>query len=119
MSVDQGLVDWITDALEPMGMVTLRKMMGGATLYLDGTLFAIAFDDALWFKADAQSNALWDAAGCPRFTYVRRDGRGLAMNYRRAPEDVYDDPDLMRQWAGPALEAGRRTPPGKRKKRKK
>ena len=42
-----------TKALEPMGRVSLRKMMGGATLYLDGTIFAIMVDGELWLKADA------------------------------------------------------------------
>ena len=38
-------------------------MMGGATLYCDGTVFAILAFDELWFKADAESDAAWDAAG--------------------------------------------------------
>jgi DNA transformation protein len=32
------------------------------------------------------------------------------MNYRRAPDDVYDDADELRRWAMLALEAGRRAP---------
>ena len=37
MAVDEGLVEWTKEALEPIGTVTFRRMMGGATLYLDGT----------------------------------------------------------------------------------
>ncbi|PZU58887.1 MAG: competence protein TfoX [Sphingobium sp.] len=111
MSVDQGLIDWVGEALEPMGRVTMRRMMGGATLYLDGTVFAIVDSDArggeLWFKADKDSDTAWDAAERPRFTYDR-DGQTATMNYRNAPPDVYDDPDAMRHWAGLALEAGLR-----------
>ncbi len=66
-------------------------MMGGATLYLDGTVFAIVIDDALWFKSDAQTDPVWDAAGCERFRYDRKDGRTATMHYRRAPDDVLDD----------------------------
>ena len=47
----------------PVGTVTHHAMMGGATLYCDGTIFAIVADDLLWFKADAVSDAEWDAAG--------------------------------------------------------
>ena len=32
MSFDEGLYAWVQDALEPLGAVTMRKMMGGATL---------------------------------------------------------------------------------------
>jgi DNA transformation protein and related proteins len=109
MAVDQGLVDWIAEALAPMGELSMRRMMGGATLYLDGTIFALTGDDGLWFKADAESDATWDAAGCGRFTYEMPD-RTATMNYRRAPDEVYDDPDAMREWATLALAAGLRAP---------
>lgn len=115
MAFDRGLIDWVAEALEPVGAVTHRSMMGGATLYCDGVVFAIVGDDALWFKADTLSDAGWDAAGAPRFTYEMGEGRTGSMNYRRASDDVYDDADAMRRWAGLALEAGARGP-RKRKK---
>ena len=108
MAIDEGMLELVREALEPMGAVTSRRMMGGATLYLDGTVFAILDDDALWFKADKVSDAAWDAAGAKRFTYAKGDGEVGTMNYRLAPADVYDDGDEMRRWAALALEAGLR-----------
>jgi len=118
MPIDDGLIDWIEEALAPMGSLSRRAMMGGATLYLDGTIFAIVADDLLWFKADATSDAIWDEAGCPRFTYQMGEGREGSMNYRRAPDDVYDDADAMREWAMLAIQAGRRAPPKRRAKKR-
>ena len=115
MAVDQGLVDWVREALEPLGTVTARPMMGGAMLYLDGAVFALIAHDDLWFKADALSEADWDAAGCDRFTYDAA-GATKSMNYRRAPPDVHDDPETMRKWAALAVQAGQRAPI-KRKRR--
>lgn len=110
MAFDAGLLDWVAEAVESMGTLTHRKMMGGATLYLDGTVFAIlSSDGGLWFKADAQSDAVWDAAGSERFTFQMKN-RLASMNYRRAPDDVFDDADAMREWAAVGLEAGRRAP---------
>ncbi len=106
--IDEGLLAWAEEALEPLGRVTLRKMMGGATLYLDGIVFAIMDEGELWFKADDETNAVWDLEGCERFSVTFKDGRVDTMNYRRAPTDVYDDPEAMRRWAGLALEAGLR-----------
>jgi len=117
MAVDEGLVEWVREALEPVGTVTMRKMMGGATLYCDGTIFAIVDDGEIWFKADAETNTAWDEAGCERFTMTFSDGKVDTMNYRRAPADVYDDPDAMRQWAALGIGAGERAP--KKKPRKK
>lgn len=118
MAVDEGLVAWVTEALEPLGSVTMRRMMGGATLYLDGTIFAIVHDGELWFKADAESNAIWDAAGhTERFTVTFATGMKDTMNYRRAPSDVYDDAEAMREWAALGVAAGQRAPKKKPKKR--
>ena len=108
MSVDRGLLAWVEEALELLGRVTMRRMMGGAALYLDGILFALIFDDELWFKADAETAAVWDAEGCGRFTYAMKTRRIESGNYRRAPGDVHDDPDAMRHWACIAVEAGAR-----------
>ena len=109
MTIDEGLFAWIQETLEPLGTVTKRAMMGGATLYLDGTVFAILADGDLWFKADKLSDAEWDSAGAERFTF-EMGGKTGSMNYRRAPEDVHDDRDAMLHWASLALEAGRRAP---------
>ena len=110
MAVDRGLVAWVVEAMEPIGTVRSRAMMGGATLSCDGTPFALIADDTLWLKADTVSDGTWDAADCPRFTYAMRDGRAGTMNYRRAPDDTYDDADALRQWGRLALEAGLRAP---------
>jgi DNA transformation protein len=106
MSFDEGLYAWVQEALEPLGAVTMRKMMGGATLYLDGTIFAILVEDELWLKSDAEADSIWDAEGCEKFRITFRDGKVDVMNYRRAPQDVYDDPEAMRRWAALAVEAG-------------
>ena len=108
MAVDEGLYAWVQEALEPLGSVSMRKMMGGATLYLDGTVFAILDEGEIWLKADSETDAIWDAQGCEKFSVTFKDGKVDVMNYRRAPADVYDDPDAMRSWAALAVEAGLR-----------
>ncbi len=115
---DTELIDWLAGELAALGTLSARPMMGGRTLYLDGIVFAIIADGELWFKADAASDALWDEAGCARFTYTMGEGRTGTMNYRRAPDDVHDDPDALHRWAGLALEAGRRGPAKKPKAKK-
>jgi DNA transformation protein len=110
------LADWVAEAMAPVGTVTRRAMMGGLTLYCDGTVFAIVADDQLWLKADKASDPDWDAAGCERFTYDM-GGKTGSMNYRRAPDEIYDDADALRHWAELAIAASLRAPkkPSKRK----
>lgn len=118
MSFDEGLFAWVQEAMEPVGRVTMRKMMGGATLYLDGTIFAILVDEGLWLKSDAEADAIWDAEGCEKFTVTFKDGKVDVMNYRRAPLDAYDDPEALRHWAALALEAGARAAMKKRPRKR-
>ena len=117
MSIDEGLYAWVQESLGPMGVVTMRKMMGGATLYLDGTIFAIMVDGELWMKSDAEADAIWDAVSPERFTVSFKDGKIDSMNYRRAPSDVYDDAEAMQKWVSVSVEAGRRRVVKKRPKR--
>src|SRR3546814_2295882 len=116
--VDEGLCAWVQEARGPLGPVTMRKMMGGATLYLDGTIFAIRDEGEIWFKADAETDTIWDAEGCERFSMTFKDGRVDTMNYRRGPSDVYDEPEAMQRWAKLAVGAGLRGA-AKKKPRKK
>jgi DNA transformation protein len=119
MSIDEGLLAWVEEALAPLGRVTMRRMMGGATLYLNGNVFAILDEEQIWFKSDAEADAVWDAQGCERFTVAFKDGRAETMNYRRGPLDVYDDPEAMQRWAALAVEASLRAASKKRPRRKK
>ena len=117
MPIDEGLLAWVEEALEPMGSVSMRKMMGGATLYLDGTIFGIMVEGELWLKSDAEADPVWDAVSAERFTVTFKDGKVDQMNYRRAPSDVYDDAEALRRWVSVSVEAGRRRVVKKRPKR--
>ena len=118
MAVDMGLVAWAEEALAPLGSITFRRMMGAGVLYCDGIVFAVVDAEALYFKSDADSAQLWDAADCPPFTFESK-GETVATKYRRAPADVYDDGDAMCAWAGIAIAAGLRAATAKKPKRSK
>lgn len=119
MSIDEGLVDWVTECLEPTGIVTMRKMMGGAVLYCDRTVFALISESDLYFKSDAENAGEFEDAGLGKFEFTGKDGKIGTMNYCAAPLDAYDDPDSMRQWARLGVEAGLRAPKKKPRKKKK
>ena len=42
----------IKDLFAAFGTVTVRRMFGGAGIYADGVMIAIAFDGEVYLKAD-------------------------------------------------------------------
>jgi DNA transformation protein len=110
------LVEWVVESMEEAGAITSRAMMGGHTLYCDGVPFGIVARGEIWFKSNSETDAEWDAAACQKFTYDR-DGKVATMNYRRAPDDVYDYPEELRRWAELGLVAGRSAAAKKKPKR--
>lgn len=104
MAVSNGFLDQIAELLAPLGHVTARKMFGGASLYCDGTIFAIVEDDVLYFKGDETSKRRYEDEGLKQFVYEGQTGP-VAMPYWRAPERLFDEQDEMIGWARDALRA--------------
>lgn len=102
MAVSQGFLDMIREMLAPLGGISARRMFGGAGVYCDGVLFALADDDVLFLKADEATKARFEADGCGRFTYEGQTGP-VSMQYWRLPERVYDEPDEFLDFARDAI----------------
>lgn len=109
MAVRNDYLDWLCERLEPLGLITTRRMFSGAGLFQDGAMFAIVLDDVLYWKSDAQTAAQFDAANCEPFTYEKKTGTTVVTALRRCPDAAFDEDDLLLDWARLALEAGRRT----------
>ena len=103
-----GLVDFLKELCEPLGDVRFRRMFGGWGLSTDGLTLAIIADlgggERLYLKADDDTRARFEAAGCQRFVYAAK-GKPMAMNYYTAPEDAMDTAHAMAPWARLALES--------------
>lgn len=113
MSLDP---DHIRDLFVAFGPVQVRRMFGGAGLYVDGVMFGLVSDGLIHLKADAATVSRFEAEGCGPFEYGTKNGRRVIMSYWRLPDRVYDDPDALAQWARQALAAAWRA--GKRKSAK-
>jgi DNA transformation protein len=108
MPVSGGFLDAVRDVLGFVPELRVRKMFGGAGIYSGETMFAVAIEDMLYLKADAESAAEFDARALPPFIWRDRTGREMPMSYRQAPEELWEDPDAAREWAQKALAAARR-----------
>jgi DNA transformation protein and related proteins len=109
MTMSPAFRDYLLDMLRPLGPVTARPMFGGGGLYLEGTMFAIVFDDVLFLKADAETKNEFEDRDMAPITY-EREGRDelIEMSYWEAPPELMDDGDEMCAWAGRAWQAAKR-----------
>jgi len=97
-------IDQARELLGDLGPITVRKMFGGAGLYLDGTIFCLIAEGEIFLKATGAFAEEMEALGSSPFVY---DGKGkpVAMAYWRLPDSALDDPDEAVALARRALEA--------------
>jgi DNA transformation protein len=93
------------ELLSALGRPRAKAMFGGVGLYVDDLFIALIADDRLYLKANASTQAAFEAAGCEPFRYTMKDGREMTMGYWTAPEEALDSPEAMRPWARRAMEA--------------
>jgi DNA transformation protein and related proteins len=117
MSVSDGFLSLLQDLLSDLGRVTSRRMFSGAGVYIDGVIFALVIDDALYLKTDEESRAAFEAEGLKPFSFVKQ-GKRISTSYWRAPERLLDDAPEIQRWAKRALKISRqKSPPAARQKK--
>jgi DNA transformation protein and related proteins len=111
--------DFIAELFAQFRPVTVRRMFGGAGIYAEGFLFALAFDGAIYLKVDATSIPDFEREGCTPFVYSRAKSAGRvgrhSLSYWRMPERLTTIPTNSR--FGPAVRSrsrnSRRPPRGR------
>jgi DNA transformation protein len=109
-----GFAAHVAELLEPLGGVVIRRMFGGYGVFKDGCMFGLIADDVLYFRTDDGNRPAYEASGLEPFVYEMR-GRATAMPYNRAPDEGFDDPDLLCAWAAEAHAAALRQKRAKRR----
>ena len=105
MAYETTFGEWVHEHLAGLGPVTIKRMFGGAAVYVDGLIIALLDDGVVWLKADEQNEPALREAGSRQFTYPMKDGRMMAMAYWSLPDPAVDDPDEAVRWARLSLDA--------------
>jgi len=100
------LLDRFIVWLVPLGPVEARAMFGGWGMFLDGVMFALMADDAIYLRADDDSRGDFEALGLTPFRPWPE--KPMTMPYYPLPEGMLDDVDKLRDWSGRAIAAARR-----------
>lgn len=124
MALSPEFREYLRDLFQGLGPVEVKRMFGGAGLYLDDACFALVVDEVIFMRGDARIGPAFEAAGSERWVYENATRGPVAMPYWRLPDSAQDDPDEAVAWArlslGPAEEAAakKRAAKARRKARK-
>lgn len=105
MAISEAFKDYAVDQLEAFGIVSVKKMFGGAGLYHDGLIFALIADDVLYFKVDDSNKADYKKAGMKPFKPFA--DKPMVMPYYEVPADVLEDRNRLAEWAEKACAASK------------
>lgn len=109
MRQDDGFIEFLHELLEPLGLISTRRMFGGHGVYCDGLFIAIVIDGRLYLKVDEQTRSAFVAAGSAPFVYEGQK-KPIEMSYWNVPEEALDSPEQMQPWAKLAIAAALRKP---------
>lgn len=117
MSVSEEERDHIRDLFAGLGAVDVRRMFGGAGVYLGDACFALLVDGALWMRGDDELGQAYEEAGSERWVYQGRQRAPVAMPYWRLPDIALDDADEAVGWARRSLVPAERAAAEKRQRK--
>jgi len=109
-------IDFLLEQFEVLGEIRAKAMFGGHGLYCNEVFFALVANGAVFLKADDVNRPQFEAMGMKAFRPY--EDRPETMSYYEAPADMFEDPDLMKQWAGSSVAAGVRAQSKKKPKKR-
>lgn len=120
MAISAEFREHLLEMLEPVGGVEARRMFGGEGLFKSGLMFALIVRDVVYLKTDAATRPDFEARGKGPFTYGTKNGTRTIPGLHELPEELFDEPDELIEWARAAIEVAYRAdaarPPSKRKR---
>ena len=91
--------EFLLDHFSGLGPVDVRRMFGGAGLYLGNACFAIVLGERIMMRGDETLAADFEEAGSEQWVYTREPRGPVSMPYWSLPDSALDDPDEAVEWA--------------------
>jgi DNA transformation protein len=92
-------VESIQELFREFGSVSVRRMFGGAGVFVDQLMIALISREVIYLKADGETIPGFEREGLSPFTYSTSKGEQKLTSYWRMPDRLYDDPEELAQWA--------------------
>jgi DNA transformation protein len=98
----------IRELFAEFGPVDVRRMFGGAGIFIDGRMIGLVSRGVIYLKADADTIPAFEQEGLAPFSYATRNGEHKLTSYWRMPDRLYDDSTELAHWARAAHSAAQR-----------
>ena len=108
MTVDARFLEALRETLGFVPDLRLRRMFGAVGLYSGDLFFAVGDEGVLYLKVDAETEPMFRAEGLSPFTFREASGAEVSMSYWQAPDALWEDPDVARDWVALAMAAAAR-----------
>ena len=109
MALSAEFREFLLDHFSDLGPIEIKRMFGGAGLYLGDACFALVVDEKIMMRGDETLGPAFEEAGSEQWVYSNKTRGDVAMPYWNLPESALDDPEEAVEWArrslGPAREA--------------
>jgi DNA transformation protein len=115
MPVSKAFREFVLDQLSDIQDLTSRSMFGGLGLYSSGCFFGLIWNDTLFLKVDDQTRPQYERAGMSPFNPY--PARGGTFQYYEVPVGVLESADELSRWARMSVQAARRGPEPRRRRR--
>ena len=107
MAVSEDFAAHVQELLGGLGSIRIKRMFGGAGVYVHDHIFGLIINETLSLKADDLTEAEFRAAGSEPFIYEAK-GKSIPMRYWGMPDEAADDREAAGRWARLALDAALR-----------
>jgi DNA transformation protein len=98
----------IRELFAEFGAVGVRRMFGGAGVFVEGRMIALVSREVIYLKADAETFPEFEREGLAPFSYATKNGEQKLTSYWRMPDRLYDDAEELARWARAAHQAALR-----------
>ena len=95
----------VLERLAPLGVLDVRRLFSGLSLYCDDVIFGLVFQEQIYLKVDDETRETFESEGMEPFQ--PRSGR-KPMPYYTLPDQALDDDQELLEWARLGVDAGRR-----------
>ena len=102
MAVSRQYLEFVLDQLGSVRAVRSRRMFGSVGFYAGELFFAIASDDALYFKVNDETRADYEREGMKPFCPFEDDTKAM-RGYYELPSRVLEDLEELAAWLRRAL----------------